>query len=187
MVARLRAGDEAAFVAPVTDHHRALVRIATAFAPSPAVAEEVVQDAWLAVIRGIDRFEARSSLRAWLTGIVVNRAKTTGARERRSVPMAAEVLMTCSPRTAADSWVQPPAAWTEEVEDRLVARQLWLRVRGFLDELPDTQRRVVILRDVEGLQSSDVCAILDISPANQRVQLHRGRCRLRTRLAGSLG
>ena len=171
---RLRAGDETAFVSLVRTHHASLVRLAAHYVPNREVAEEVVQDAWLGVVRGLDRFEGRSSLRTWLFRIVVNRARTTGVREHRETPV--EHLERFDDEGA---WADPPVPWTDEVDDRLTAAVLSERVHACLAGLPSLQRSVVTLRDVEGLSPSDVCHVLGITEANQRVLLHRGRSRLR--------
>lgn len=185
LVERLRAGDESAFVEVVNAHHASLVAIAMSFVGSRAVAEETVQESWLAVVKGIDRFEGRSSLRTWLISIVVNRAKTAGVRERRTVPFdTATAPPEFEQSFGSDGrWTRPPVPWTEAVEDRLVAKQVVGELQGFLDELPAVQRAVVTMRDVEGMSSTEVCKLLDLSEANQRVQLHRGRTVLRARLA----
>lgn len=190
LVERLRAGDEAAFVEVVNAHHAALVRLAMAFLSSRAVAEETVQDTWLAVVKGIDRFEGRSSLRTWLMGIVMNRAKTAGMRERRTVPF--DSTEPTAPELAGSfapdgSWARPPEPWSDRVDDQLLARQAVDQLGGFLEDLPPMQRAVVTMRDVEGLSSAAVCAALELSEANQRVQLHRGRTVLRARLADVMG
>lgn len=184
---RLRAGDEDAFVTLVRRHHPALVRLASAYVPNRDVAEEVVQEAWLGVVRGIDKFEARSSLKTWLYRIVVNRARTAGVREHRERPVDLTGSADNDPRFGPDgAWAAAPVPWTEEVEDRLTATAMLDRVRTCLAELPDGQRQVVTLRDVDGLSSSETCAVLDISEANQRVLLHRGRARLRDLLDAEL-
>jgi RNA polymerase sigma-70 factor (ECF subfamily) len=190
LVARLQAGDEAAFVELVDRYHSSLLRLASSFVPNRAVAEEVVQDAWLAVVRGIERFEGRSSLKTWLVRIVVNRARTTGVRERRTTPAD---LASNEPSVPPDrfnangQWSDPPAAWAEEAEDRLTAKDLVQRIVAFLPEVPEAQRRVVLLRDFEGLPPAEVCDLLGISEANQRVLLHRGRSRLRGMLERERG
>jgi RNA polymerase sigma-70 factor (ECF subfamily) len=188
LVERLRAGDEAAFVDVVNAHHASLVRIAMSFVGSRAVAEETVQDTWLAVVKGIDRFEGRSSLRTWLIGIVVNRAKTAGARERRTVPFDAATPPPELERSFGSDgqWTRPPQPWTDDIEERIVAQQIVARLGGFLDDLPPMQRAVVTMRDVEGLPAAEVCRLLGLSEANQRVQLHRGRTRLRLQLADAI-
>jgi RNA polymerase sigma-70 factor (ECF subfamily) len=184
LVERLRAGDDKAFVALVDRYHSPLVRLAASFVGSRAVAEEVVQDTWLGVVRGIDRFEGRSSFKTWLFRILVNRARTTGAKERRQAPTppANEPAVPADRFRPDGRWASPPVMWEEATVDRLVAGELAERISGFLDELPEAQRQVVVMRDLEGLPSAEVCSVLGISEANQRVLLHRGRSRIRDRL-----
>ena len=183
LVIRLQAGDESAFVELVERYQAPLLRLARSFVPNRAVAEEVVQDVWLGVVRGIERFEGRSSLKTWLFRIMVNRARSTGVREHRETPIdltAAEPAVPAERFTATGQWAQPPAAWSEDAEDRLAAKEMVGRINAFLDHLPGAQRQVVLMRDFEGLAAPDVCSALGISEANQRVLLHRGRSRLRT-------
>ena len=189
LVARLQAGDEAAFVDLVNRYHAPLLRLAMTFVPSRAVAEEVVQDTWVGVIRGIDRFEGRSSLSTWLFRILSNRARTTGVRERRTTPIdvSDEGSVPASRFTSEGAWAQPPVAWTDGVEDRLVAEQAVEHVLGCLDGLPEAQRQVVTMRDVDGLPAEDVCSVLGITAGNQRVLLHRGRARVRACLSVKVG
>jgi RNA polymerase sigma-70 factor (ECF subfamily) len=150
------------------------------FVPSRAVAEEVVQDTWLAMLRGLQAFEGRSSLKTWLFTILVNRARTTGTREQRTVPVAdPEPAVDPARFDASGAWSDPPEHWIEAAEERAEAGKLAGRIRVMIDELPARQREVVILRDVEQMTSEDVCAVLAISEGNQRVLLHRGRSRLR--------
>jgi RNA polymerase sigma-70 factor (ECF subfamily) len=183
LLAALRAGDEAAFAALVTRYHASLKRVARAYVSTDAVAEEVVQDTWLAVVRGIGRFEERSTLKAWIFQICANRARTTGRRERRSIPIGAEEPAVDPRRFAASgAWATPPTPWADEVEDRLTAAGAADAVRGAIAALPDGQKQVVTLRDVEGLSSEEVCAVLDLTAVNQRVLLHRGRSRVRRAL-----
>lgn len=184
LVERLRAGDEAAFAEVVRAHHAALCRLARTFVGSGAVAEEVVQDTWLAVVKGVDRFEGRSSLRTWLFHILVNRAKTTATRERRT---DSGIDPDADRFDGNGVWSAPPVPWSEQVEDRLVAEQVAVTARALLEDLPDTQRQVVVLRDVEGLSAADVSSLLGVSDGNQRVLLHRGRARLRAGLEAKLG
>jgi RNA polymerase sigma-70 factor (ECF subfamily) len=180
LLLRLRSGDEQAFVTLVGRYHEPMLRLAVSFVPSRAVAEEVVQDTWLAVLRGLDGFEGRSSLRTWVFRILVNQARTTGTREHRSVPVAdPEPAVDPSRFDASGSWADPPEHWIEAAEGRIEAGKLADRIRARIDELPARQRQVVILRDIEEMSSEDVCAVLAISDANQRVLLHRGRSRLR--------
>jgi RNA polymerase sigma-70 factor, ECF subfamily len=180
LLVRLRSGDEQAFVSLVERYHEPMLRLAVSFVPSRAVAEEVVQDTWLAVLRGLDGFEGRSSLKTWLFRILVNRARTTGTRELRSVPVAdPEPAVDPSRFDASGSWADPPERWIEEAEGRTEAVKLADRIRTWIGELPARQREVVILRDLEEMSSGEVCAVLAISEGNQRVLLHRGRSRLR--------
>jgi RNA polymerase sigma-70 factor (ECF subfamily) len=188
LVARLRDGDESAFTALVERYHGPLLQLASAFVPSRAVAEEVVQDTWLGVIKGIDRFEGRSSLKTWLFRILVNRARSTGVKERRHFPSPGREPAVPRERFGPDGrWRDPPTPWTDDVDDRVVAQQTAETISKCLAELPENQRRVVLLRDVEGVPSADVCELLGISEANQRVLLHRGRSRVRNLLERDLG
>jgi RNA polymerase sigma-70 factor (ECF subfamily) len=188
LLERLRDGDEQAFTTLVERYHSSMLRLALSYVPSRAVAEEVVQDTWLAVLRGLGRFEERSSLRTWVFTILVNRARTTGAREARSVPVAdAGPVVDASRFGPSGGWAVPPEHWAEEAESRVDAVKLSGLLRGGLDGLPGRQREVVLLRDVEGLSSAEVCQVLAISEANQRVLLHRGRSKLRQVLESELG
>ena len=180
LLLRLRSGDEQAFVSLVARYHEPMLQLAASFVPSRAVAEEVVQDTWLAVLRGLDGFEGRSSLKTWVFRILVNRARSTGAREQRSVPVADPEPAVDPSRFGADGgWADPPEHWIEAAEIRMEAGKLADRIRAGIGELPARQREVVLLRDVEGMSSEEVCAILALTEANQRVLLHRGRSRLR--------
>jgi RNA polymerase sigma-70 factor (ECF subfamily) len=147
------------------------------------VAEEVAQEAWLALLRGLDGFEGRSSLRTWLYRIVVNQAISAGVRERVHLPVDDGELEDDNGRFSQDGWwVTPPTPWADEVVDRIAAGDVAARIRALIAELPPAQRQVVTLRDVEGLKSAEVCAILGITDGNQRVLLHRARARIRARL-----
>jgi RNA polymerase sigma-70 factor, ECF subfamily len=183
LLRRLRAGDEEAFACLVDRHHAAMIRLARGYVRSPAVAEEVAQDAWLGLLRGLDRFEGRSSLRTWLFRIVVNRAISTGVHERRHLPVGDSELGDDNGRFSQDGWwVTPPAHWADVAVDRMVAPGVAARVRQLVGELPTAQRQVVTLRDVEGLPSAEVSTILGVSEGNQRVLLHRARARIRQHL-----
>ena len=165
LVERLKAGDEEAFVELLDRYHIRLVRFAMTFVASRQAAEDVAQETWLAVFRGVGRFEGRSSLKTWLFRICANRAKSHGGREPRSVAVD-------GPEPAADparfglsgAWAVPPEPWGE-VDDRLEAASLMPLVREAIENLPEVQKQVVTLRDVEGLSSKDVCDVL-----NQRRQ-----------------
>ncbi len=187
LIERLRAGDGQAFAELVDRYNASMIRVASAFVPSRAVAEEVVQDTWIGVIKGIGRFEGRSSLKTWIFRILVNRARTTGAREPRSVELDTGDGLGSDRYTAGGTWREPPAPWTDDVDDRLSAPEVAARIRQAVEQLPDSQRQVVTLRDVEGLPSSEVCAMLGISEGNQRVLLHRARTRVRAMLEQDLG
>jgi RNA polymerase sigma-70 factor (ECF subfamily) len=177
-------GDEQAFLALVARHQAMLLRVARSFVPSSAVAEEVVQDTWIGVLRGLPRFAGRSTFRTWLLSIVVNRARSTGAAEGRTVPIgdAAEPVVDAARFDSSGAWAEPPRHWSDEVEDRVLAESLSERIAVAIEELPQRQREVVMLRDVDGLTSEEVCRALGISEGNQRVLLHRGRSRLRSAL-----
>jgi RNA polymerase sigma-70 factor (ECF subfamily) len=188
LLERLRSGDEEAFVALVGRHHDPMLRLAMTFVRSHAVAEEVVQDTWLGVLRGIDRFEGRSSLRTWLLAILVNRARTTGERESRSVPVGTDEPAVDPSRFGSNGmWSDPPEHWTDAVEERIGASALREQIRAALTAMPARQRAVVMLRDVDGLRSDEVCDVLALTPANERVLLHRGRSRLRQALENQIG
>lgn len=188
LVSRLRAGDEGAFAELARKYQGSMLSIARGYVPSGAVAEEVVQDAWVGVLRGIDRFEWRSSFRTWLFRILVNRAISAGARERRSMPvddMGPVVDASCF--DAGGSWQVPPEPWADRVDDQVVAVKIAARILAAIGELPLQQRQVVTLRDVQGLSGGEVCAVLGISSANQRVLLHRGRSKLRQAIGPEFG
>jgi len=188
LITRFRTGDEHAFVELVARHHTTMLRLAQTFVSSPAVAEEVTQDTWLAALRGIDSFEGRSSFRTWLFAILANRARTTGVREQRTIPLESpEPAVDPARFTANGIWSSPPIDWTEASEERLDAQSLASALQSALDALPPRQRQVVLLRDVDGLTPEEVCDILDLTEANQRVLLHRGRSHLRTTLEASVG
>jgi RNA polymerase sigma-70 factor (ECF subfamily) len=182
LVQRLQNGDEAAFVEVVESYHPRLLRFAAGLVGSWAAAEDVVQDTWVAVIRGVERFEGRSSLQTWLFQICANRARSAWAKQQRTVPIDPNEPTVDPSRFGPDrGWVQPPEAW-DAVDDRLMADAMVPLVRTAIEDLPDLQRQVVTLRDLEGLTSKDVCEVLAISEANQRVLLHRGRARVRRAL-----
>jgi RNA polymerase sigma-70 factor, ECF subfamily len=193
LVAGLRAGKEPAFRELYRRKHGTMKRIARGFVASDAVAEEVVQETWLAVVNGIDRFQARSSLDTWISSILVNQARKHGVRERRSVPFCCVGRHNPDePAVDADRfereggawpghWAAPPRPW-QSPERRLLSLEARGQLRHALDQLPDRQRLVVGLRDIEGCSAEEACALLELSEENQRVLLHRGRSRLRAAL-----
>lgn len=184
----MRSGEEEAFVLLVARHHAAMLRLARSFVSSGAVAEEVVQDTWVGVLRGLDGFAERSSFRTWLMRILVNRARSTGVHEHRSVAVGdAGPVVDGSRFDASGAWMSPPQHWVEDSDERLSAQALADPLHAALEDLPARQREVVILRDVDGLSGHEVCDVLDISEANQRVLLHRGRSHLRQALETELG
>ena len=190
LVARLRAGDRLAFTELVGRHGGALLRLASAFVRDRSVAEEVVQDAWLAALDGLAAFEARSSLRTWLLSILANKARNRAVREGRSVPWSAlgdgEGGPAIDPaRFQADGhWLETHARWTEEDPERLAeGAETRAAIERAIAALPEGQRAVVTLRDIEGLEAEEICNLLGLTLTNQRVLLHRARTRLRQALA----
>jgi RNA polymerase sigma-70 factor (ECF subfamily) len=185
----LRAGDEAAFVALMREYGAGMLRVAMMYVSSRAVAEEVVQEAWLGVLKGIGRFEGRSSLKTWLFRIVANTAKTRGMRESRSIPFSAlgeggGDEPTVDPDRFLGSgerfpghWGVPPQAWAPE--GRLLSQESIDVIEREIDRLPPAQRAVITMRDVQGLTSEEVCNALDLTETNQRVLLHRARAKVR--------
>ncbi len=187
LLSRVRTGDEEAFVTLVARYQQPMLRLASSMVANQAVAEEAVQDTWLGVLRGIERFEGRASFKTWLFRILVNRTRSAGSREPSDPSIEALHAVDPSRFDAQGQWADPLDRWTEESEDRLDAAT-WVPVlRSALDELPPRQRQVVMLRDVEGLSSDEACTVLGISVGNQRILLHRGRSRLREILDAEMG
>jgi RNA polymerase sigma-70 factor (ECF subfamily) len=179
LVDRLRAGEEGAFVELVARYQAPLLRLAEVTVGSRAVAQEVTQDTWLAVVRGVDRFEGRSSFKTWLFHILLNRARSAASKEQRA---GRPQDLPDERFDANGAWAEPPEPWADRADDRLVAAELATKVKALLPQLPDAQRQVVLLRDVEGLPAAEVCRLLDVNDGHQRVLLHRGRARLRALL-----
>jgi RNA polymerase sigma-70 factor (ECF subfamily) len=195
LVEALRAGDEEAFASLVRRHHAALRRVVRRYVSTDAVADEVVQEAWLAVIKGLDRFEQRASLKTWIFHIAVNLAKTRGGRERRCVPfsvLADDGAGDATPSVPPQRFQRPGDAWPghwavaprpwEDPDRRLQSLEAREELRAAISALPEVQQAVLTLRDVEGLPAEEVCSLLDLSAGNQRVILHRARSRLRATL-----
>jgi RNA polymerase sigma-70 factor (ECF subfamily) len=196
LLARLRAGDERAFMELVDRYGPLMLRIALSHVRSRAVAEEVVQEAWLGVLQGLDRFEGRSSLKTWILRIVANRARTRGEREQRSVPISSLLPDDGGDEPSVDpdrflppdhpmypgGWSVPPHAWARLPEESLLAAETLQQVRTAIAQLPPRQQEVIILRDVEGWEPEEVSQALDVSDGNQRVLLHRARSKVRAEL-----
>lgn len=195
MLARLRAGDEMAFRELVKCHDRAMRRIALSYVRTPSVADQVVQETWLAVIQGLGRFEGRSSLKTWMFRILVNRAQSRGVREQRTTPFSSLSALdeedgpTVDPdrflpagHAAAGYWSITPSRFFELPEDRMLAEETSALVAAAIEKLPDRQQQVIRLRDVEGWEADEVCQCLGLSAANQRVLLHRARAAVRAGL-----
>jgi len=200
LVRALRAGDETAFMRLVERLQPQMLRLARMYVSTIAVAEEVVQEAWVGVLKGLDGFEGRSSLRTWILRILVNTAKTRGQREARSLPFSS----LWSPEADADPavdpdrflprgdewaghWADAPASWDGVPEDRLLSGETLARIGEAIEALPVNQREVIRMRDVLGWSSVEVCNALDVSETNQRVLLHRARAKVRRALESYLG
>lgn len=192
LVAQLRAGDESAMAQLVDEWSPAMLRVARSFVGSAQSAEDVVQDAWLGMLSGLARFEGRSSLRTWTFSILMNRARTRGAREARTLPQPPQDAPTAEDRCAgrgghgSPNWssIGAPSRWDTSPEAVALSREALRQLDRALSALPPRQRKVVTMRDVCGMDAEEVCAVLNISPANQRVLLHRARAVLREALAG---
>jgi RNA polymerase sigma-70 factor, ECF subfamily len=197
----LQRREESAFEELVDQYHVPLRRFALTFVRSPAVADEVVQETWLGVLRGIDRFEGRSSLKTWIYRILTNTANTRAEREGRTVPLSALAGVDGDDEPVVDTsrfldeqherwpghWAAPPSRWDELPEEALLGHETLAVLRDAIAALPEMQRRVIELRDVEGWSSHEVCDLLELSEANQRVLLHRARSKARAALEDHLG
>ena len=193
LVQALRNGDEAMFAATVDECSGLLLRLAMSYVPSRAVAEEVVQETWTGVLKGIGRFEGRSSFKTWLLTILTNRAKTRGVRERRYQPIglvgsssehddgpSLEDSLFVAEGLGKGSGVDPPQGWEPDTpEGALLSKECRHAIEKAIETLPASQRQVITLRDVEGVSAEDVCLMLEVSESNQRVLLHRARCKVR--------
>lgn len=194
VVEALKHGDEAAFADLVRRYHSSLLRVALVFVPSRAVAEEVVQETWIGVLKGIDRFEERSSLKTWIFRILTNIAKTRAEREGRTLPFSALSNPAGVPEPAVEPdrflepeharwpghWASRPRTWAPE--ERLLAKETTTVAAGAIERLPANQRAVISLRDVEGWTAEEVCNALGVTETNQRVLLHRARAKVRRAL-----
>ncbi len=202
LVAALKGGDEAALTVLVERHHKPMLRVAGMYLRDSHAAEEVVQDTWIAVLTGIDRFEQRSTFKTWLFHILANKARSRWVRDQRSVPLSSLASDDPDARAGpavdpdhfqppghrwAGHWAVPPANWARIPEEQLLARETIEVVRDAIDELPPRQRQVIVLRDVEGWPAEEVCAAVEISDGNQRILLHRARSHVRAALEVHLG
>jgi RNA polymerase sigma-70 factor (ECF subfamily) len=196
LVAALKRGDDAVFAALVDAWSPGLMRVARMYVRDRQVAEEVVQETWIAVLRGIDRFEGRSSLRTWVYRIAMNTAKTRAQREARSIPFSAAAggdepsvdpdRFLSADHRAAGGWALGPSEWPTPEEELLSGETREVIMRA-IDELPESQRAVITMRDVEGLSSDEVAEILEITEGNERVLLHRARSKVRGAIERHLG
>jgi RNA polymerase sigma-70 factor (ECF subfamily) len=189
----LRAGDERAFVTLVERYHPGMIRLAQQYVRDRSAAEGVAQEAWLQILEGLERFEARSSLKTWIFGVVLNCARARARRDRRTVPFSVIAPTANDPfeptvepsrfRGSGDQypggWVSFPPSWGDAPDQRLLVTEARQYLQSAIDSLPPNQRVVVVLRDVQGLTAEQACSVLQLSAANQRVLLHRGRSRVR--------
>jgi RNA polymerase sigma-70 factor (ECF subfamily) len=191
LLERLRAGDRAAFGTLVTRHGGALLRLAATFVKDRSIAEEVVQDAWVAALENLDGFEGRASLRTWLFHIVSNKARTRLTRDSRTVPFSAfagpdegdDPAVSPDRFDERGMWKDPPGAWSEENPERLAhGKETQAVIEQAIAALPEAQRAVITLRDVEGLGTEEICNLLGVTVSNQRVLLHRARSKVREAL-----
>ena len=198
LVVALRAGDEEVFAALIERYSPALMAIAQRYAPSRAVAEEVLQDTWVGLLRGIDDFQERSSLKTWLFRILINTAMSRSRSELRSVPFSSVAPRDDEPSVDPDRfmadherwpghWSSPPRSWDAVPEAQLIGRETLGAVELAIRRLPERQQQVIVLRDVEGWSSDEVCEALGLSEGNQRVLLHRARSKVRTTVEAKLG
>ena len=199
LIARIERGEEAAFERLVDTSGASLLRMARHYTPTQAVAEEVVQETWMGFLRGLQGFEGRSSLKTWLFGILLNRARKTAERERRSVSLSdlrgepdsfdevsPDRFMPAGQRWAGhwrlDDFTAWPKCWSDLPEGRLLSQEVLAEIASALEGLPANQRSVFTLRDVEGFTAAETCALLGLTDANQRVLLHRARSKVREHL-----
>lgn len=200
LIARLKRGDEDAFDELMNQHHSVLIRMATGYVADREVAEEVVQDTWMAVIESLNRFEGRSSLRTWICGILIHKAKDRGIREKRHTTFSAFESYDDDNDEAVDPsrfqqngewaghWAFPPQPWDDQTPEKLLASQQAVNaMNNAIEALPATLKEVLILRDVEGVEAKEVCELLNITETNLYVRLHRARERVRAAVETALG
>jgi RNA polymerase sigma-70 factor (ECF subfamily) len=200
VIARLKRGDEGAFDELVNQHHGALIRMAMGYVADREVAEEVVQDTWMAVIESLDRFEGRSSLRTWICGILIHKAKDRGVREKRHTTFsdfescdddhdeAIDPSRFQQTGELAGHWAFPPQPWDDRTPEKLLASQQAVNaMQRAIESLPATLKEALILRDMEGVEAKEVCEMLKITETNLYVRLHRARERVRAAVESALG
>lgn len=202
LILALRGGSEAAFCALVERYHTQLTRLALLYVPDRAAAEDVAQETWMGVLRGLERFEARSSLKTWIFRILVNRARTRGSRDARTIPFSSVWRQEDDPFEPAvepdrflsqnhekwpGHWASRLSGWGDAPEERMLAQETRALIHRTIDGLAPSQREVMTLRDIEGWSAAEVCEALSISEANQRVLLHRARSKVRRALEQYLG
>ncbi len=189
-IAQLKHGDEQAFLTLVERHHAGLMRMAMIFVSDTTLAEEIVQETWLAVINGIQKFEGNSSVKTWIFAIMSNQAKKHARRASRTVNLSALNNLTLDDLHNVDAhrfsgkgaWLEPPARWRINPEEALEKGRLLEVVKATIEELPEKQRIVFTMRDIQGFSTADVMSVLDITDANQRILLHRARAAIRAAL-----
>ncbi len=197
MIAALRNGEEAAFTALVNRYHATMIRLAMIYVSDRSVAEEVAQEAWMGILRSLDNFEGRSSLKTWMFRILTNRAKTRATREGRSIAFSdlwsidqepdepvlePERFLPSDHAQWPHHWATPPQSWAAVPEERMLSQETRALVQGAINTLPMSQRMVISLRDIAGWTSEEVCNVLNITESNQRVLLHRARAKVRRAL-----
>jgi RNA polymerase sigma-70 factor (ECF subfamily) len=179
LLRRFLAGDREAFATLVRRYQTVIVQIARYYVNSTSTAEDVAQDTWIAVLKGAERFEGRASFKTWLFRIVANRARSTGTREKRQIPVDHTDQVSGDRFNSEGMWKEPPVLFADLLADAEANSALAAAIHAAIDDLPDVQRSVVTLRDVEGLSTSDVASLLDLTEANVRVVLHRARAHIR--------
>ena len=193
LIGLLRNGDEAAFVTLIDSYHTAMLRVAMIYVTTPMVAEEVVQETWIAVLEGLRRFEGRSSLKTWIFHILINRAKKRAQREGRTIPFSSLADTLDDPdepavepdrfrppgQQWAGGWVAFPVRWEESPEERLLSQETYGCIEKAIEVLSPNQRAIITLRDIEGWSSEETCRFLGIAEGHQRVLLHRARSKVR--------
>ena len=186
-IAQLRSGDEQAFITLVETHHSGLMRMALIFTSSRAVAEELVQETWLAVIDGIAQFQARSSVKTWVFAIMANKAKTRAVKDARMVNLSEfndpeQAIETILYDQDQGCWNRYPRPWVLDPEEQMVRQQMMERIRQAIDTLPIKQKLVMTMRDIQGFSSKEICEVMELTPEHERVLLFRARSVVRLHL-----